>query len=65
MKCTCGATLPINNRYSICDTCLNEDVLEDFHPEDDYEPDNYEQQELEYFEAADEYYGQFNGDYGD
>jgi hypothetical protein len=23
MVCTCGAKLPINNRYSICDTCLN------------------------------------------
>lgn len=23
MKCTCGAVLPVNNRYSICDGCLN------------------------------------------
>ena len=23
MRCTCGAILPVNARYSICDTCLN------------------------------------------
>lgn len=23
MVCTCGARLPVNNRYSICDGCLN------------------------------------------
>lgn len=23
MKCVCGAVLPVNNRYSICDSCLN------------------------------------------
>ena len=23
MKCTCGATVPINSRYSICEGCLN------------------------------------------
>lgn len=25
MKCTCGTILPVNNRYSICDACLNRD----------------------------------------
>lgn len=24
MKCTCGATLPIDSRFSICDSCLND-----------------------------------------
>jgi len=22
MRCTCGAVLPVHNRYSICDSCL-------------------------------------------
>jgi hypothetical protein len=25
MICTCGAELPVNNRYSICDSCLRSD----------------------------------------
>jgi hypothetical protein len=25
MKCTCGATVPLNSRYSLCQSCLNED----------------------------------------
>lgn len=29
IKCTCGATLPINSRYSICDSCLNRDEYAD------------------------------------
>jgi len=24
MKCTCGATVPIDSHYSICDACLNQ-----------------------------------------
>lgn len=24
MVCTCGAKLPINNKYSICNTCLRD-----------------------------------------
>ena len=50
MKCTCGATLPLNNRYSICDSCLNrgdpndpyndhldgEEEPEEIYDEDDY-----------------------------
>lgn len=23
MRCTCGAVLPVNNRYSICDGCMD------------------------------------------
>lgn len=23
MKCTCGATVPLNSRYSICEGCLS------------------------------------------
>jgi hypothetical protein len=37
MKCTCGATLPINSRYSICDGCLSRPDPND--PYDDYDPD--------------------------
>lgn len=37
MKCTCGATLPINNRYSICDGCLSQGNER----EDDYYDDSY------------------------
>jgi hypothetical protein len=33
MICTCGAILPIDNRYSICDDCMNEE---------DYEEEDYE-----------------------
>lgn len=41
MRCTCGAVLPIDNRYSICDACLEDDEdtlffddLEDFDDEE-------------------------------
>lgn len=59
MKCTCGATVPLTSRYSLCEACLNapdpndpyndyresdylddEDVDEDFDPEDTVEIDN-------------------------
>lgn len=29
MVCTCGKRLPINNRSSICDSCLNADRFDD------------------------------------
>lgn len=32
MRCTCGAVLPIDNRYSICEDCMNEGN-EDYEPE--------------------------------
>jgi len=28
MICLCGARLPVGNRYSICETCLNEEMEE-------------------------------------
>lgn len=35
MRCTCGASVPIDNRVSICDSCLGRD-------EDEYDDDqNY------------------------
>ncbi len=61
MRCTCGAVLPVNNRYSLCAACLrrgdeSEDIDQDF-----YEPD--ELTENEDFEQADEYFG--HEDFGD
>ena len=29
MKCVCGATLPVDNRSSLCDTCLHEGIEDD------------------------------------
>lgn len=29
MKCTCGATVPLTSRYSICESCLNRGKDED------------------------------------
>lgn len=40
MRCTCGAVLPLNRRFSICDTCLNrgdEDTRFDEAPDDDWD----------------------------
>lgn len=37
MRCTCGAVLPIDNRYSICDSCLNADEEDTGEWEDDEE----------------------------
>lgn len=38
MVCTCGARLPVNSRYSICDGCLragdDEDGIRDFDRDD-------------------------------
>lgn len=40
MRCTCGATLPVNARYSICDSCMRS-------PSDPYdEPFGYDEEYL-------------------
>ena len=41
MKCTCGATVPLNSRYSLCQSCLNEDNddYEDYEKEDYFDDD--------------------------
>lgn len=36
MVCTCGARLPVTNRYSLCDACLNRPEPGD---EPDFRPD--------------------------
>lgn len=45
MVCTCGARLPVNNRFSICDGCLNRGEDDDrpyfeFAGEDDDDDDD-------------------------
>ncbi len=47
MVCTCGARLPVNNRYSICESCMNShlDSDPDFYPDDDFrdsDPDDHD-----------------------
>lgn len=61
MKCICGATVPLNNQSSLCDSCLqgDDEVLYDDEPWDYI----LAQQELEDFEQADEYFNHY--DYGD
>jgi len=61
MVCVCGARLPVDNRYSCCDSCLNDP--EDYDRDEEADRDFLlEQQELEDFEQADEY---FHDNYND
>lgn len=47
MRCTCGAVLPVSNRYSICDSCLNT-------PEPGEDPgDYYDCGENDYYDDED------------
>ena len=41
MRCTCGAVLPINSRYSICDSCMrsDDDDFDDFDRDEDFDDD--------------------------
>lgn len=48
MVCTCGAKLPVDNRFSICDTCLNRPDPDD--PYDDYDRPDWEYDGEEYEE---------------
>lgn len=47
MKCTCGATVPIDNRSSLCDDCLNSN------PDDPYD-DESGRADYEYEDEYDE-----------
>ena len=74
MVCTCGAVLPVNERYSICDACLYSDMDdedsfcddsdgefdEEFADEHDGQPDDFT--ENSDFEQADEYFGYYGDD---
>jgi hypothetical protein len=73
MVCTCGARLPIGNRYSICDSCLaagDEDGADydDREPDYDDEPDQFRddvEADADVLASAgygtDEDYGDYNG----
>jgi hypothetical protein len=75
MKCTCGATLPVDARYSICDVCLERSRREDDPNYDmDWPPDEEPEDNMTDVEAdadtlriagmgTDEDYGYFGGDY--
>jgi hypothetical protein len=40
IRCTCGAVLPVDARYSICDSCL--DAGEDYGEPDEYVDEDYD-----------------------
>lgn len=43
MKCVCGKTLPLNNRYSICDACMDAGDDDQYFDEfDDDEADDFD-----------------------
>jgi hypothetical protein len=44
MVCTCGARLPVDNRYSICDGCLNAGD-EDWSGEQDWDDEEDEDED--------------------
>jgi hypothetical protein len=65
MVCTCGAKLPVDNRFSICDTCLNESQLDGWDRNDyDDEYDPGELKENEDFAHDDDFYNRVE-DMGD
>lgn len=44
MKCVCGATLSVNARYSICESCMrNEDAPQEMDERDEEEREDFEQ----------------------
>lgn len=53
MICVCGKKLPIDNRSSLCDTCLRNPDDDDFRPDD---RDDEVCREPGYFDDEDDYY---------
>lgn len=45
MRCTCGAKLPVNNRSSICNTCLRHAAHEDGERDGDFLSDGFDEAE--------------------
>lgn len=43
MVCTCGKRLPVTNRFSICDACLNSDEDGEYYDDADYDDDEEEE----------------------
>jgi hypothetical protein len=42
MVCTCGARLPVNNRFSICDGCLQADDDDGIEFDRDFDRDDHD-----------------------
>lgn len=65
MVCTCGAKLPVNNRYSICNGCLSADddgeCWHDDEPDDSMDGDHDSSMASAGF-GTDEDYGCYGGD---
>lgn len=71
MVCTCGKVLPLNNRYSICDGCMQdaEDDYTDYddhypYDDDEYPPDDDFDDDQPYPLPGEELYDGYE-DYGD
>lgn len=52
MRCTCGAVLPIDNRYSICDGCMRDANDEVYAMYDEVDDEAYDDEE-EYHQQED------------
>lgn len=62
MKCTCGATLPVDARCSICDTCMNmnRDPYDDNNIlDDESEPSDYFEDFLDEEEGCSDFYPEY------
>ncbi len=65
MVCTCGARLPVNSRFSICDGCMYEGDDERFYDPGEYLDDlALAQQEQADFAQDDMYQREDYGDWG-
>jgi len=61
MKCICGATLPVDARYSICDSCMKAGDPDDWDDDEEWDEELrrdeiLERQEMEDFAQDDFYY---------
>lgn len=67
MICVCGAVLPIYNRYSICDACMEQGFEdEEFFDRPDFEDEEYDDSMDGDFDSAMESAGHgMDEDYGD
>lgn len=64
MRCTCGAIIEVNARYSICESCMQED--DEYYDDDDYDDSMDGDHESGFASAGwgtDEDYGGWGDDY--
>jgi hypothetical protein len=54
MKCTCGATVPLTSRSSLCAGCLRSAAIEDGDFSDDYDDFSDDEDDLDEDEPADD-----------